>query len=105
MDENKMQLNVSGIVCDNHKCDFRDDSVKMEDYPQWVNKPCPRCGENLLTEDDYQLAVNLSDSVDIANSLSEKDVKSLKESMAQLDLESMDKLLDMVNFLESIRKK
>ena len=42
-----------GIKCDNPECDFRDDSVKCENYQQWLNKPCPKCGQNLLTQKDY----------------------------------------------------
>ena len=46
---------ISGIKCDNPECDFRDDSVKYEDYPNWLNKPCPKCGQNLLTKEDYKV--------------------------------------------------
>ena len=47
------ELIVKGIKCDNPKCDFVDMSVKFEDYKDWVNKPCPKCGANLLTEIDF----------------------------------------------------
>ena len=43
------------IKCDNPECDYRDDSVKYEDYPNWLNKPCPKCGQNLLTKEDYKV--------------------------------------------------
>ena len=47
------ELIVKGIKCDNPKCDFADMSVKFEDYKDWLNKPCPKCGSNLLTQKDY----------------------------------------------------
>ena len=52
--KNALEINISGIVCDNPNCDFTDPNVKVEDYDKWLNKPCPKCGENLLTDDDYR---------------------------------------------------
>lgn len=49
--EKALEFNVSGIKCDH--CDYKDESVKVEDYKDWLNKPCPKCGANLLTEADY----------------------------------------------------
>lgn len=46
------KYSVSGIKCD--YCDYKDDTVKVEDYPNWLNKPCPECGENLLTKKAYK---------------------------------------------------
>lgn len=45
-------MEVKGIICDNKECDFEDESVQFDDYPNWLNKPCPKCGENLLTQED-----------------------------------------------------
>ena len=45
-----MNINISGIKCDN--CDYQDDSAKFEDYPIYLNKPCPLCGAPLLTQKD-----------------------------------------------------
>jgi hypothetical protein len=55
----------SGIKCDNKSCGFKDDTVVIEDYPAWVDRPCPKCGLNLLTKKDYenvQLLVRLNNS-------------------------------------------
>jgi len=44
-----------GVVCDNPVCDFE---IKNEtgdpnvDIDMYLNVPCPRCGDNLLTEGD-----------------------------------------------------
>lgn len=48
-----IRMEVKGIKCDNPSCDFIDMSVKFEDYEEWLNKPCPKCGSNLLTDKDY----------------------------------------------------
>lgn len=51
----KCEVNVSGIKCDNPNCDYVDPNVSVDQYPQYVNRPCPKCGANLLTEQDYQV--------------------------------------------------
>jgi len=50
--EEAITLNLGGIKCD--YCDFKDMSVPYEDYKNWLGKPCPKCGANLLTEADYK---------------------------------------------------
>lgn len=42
----------SGIKCDVEHCNFVDHNVDPEEMMGWVNKPCPVCGANLLTEAD-----------------------------------------------------
>lgn len=49
MKNNIIRLTCGGLKCDNPKCDFVDMSIAMENYEAWVNKPCPKCGESLLT--------------------------------------------------------
>ena len=43
---------VGGLKCDNPSCDFIDISIAIEDYDNWLNTPCPKCGANLLTKED-----------------------------------------------------
>ncbi len=50
---NNLDMQIRGIKCDNPNCDFVDMTVRFENYEQWLNKPCPKCGANLLTEKDY----------------------------------------------------
>lgn len=47
-------LEVEGIQCDNKSCNYEDMSVKSKDYESYIDKPCPKCGSNLLTEADYK---------------------------------------------------
>lgn len=58
--KNALVFNISGIKCDHPECNYRDDSVRLEDYPQWLNKPCPLCGSNLLTQADYDTLLLLT---------------------------------------------
>lgn len=43
------------IDCDNPKCDYKI-PYSVEDEKvivKYINMPCPKCGENLLTKQDY----------------------------------------------------
>lgn len=54
-----MKFESKGIKCDNSVCTYEDMSVKREDYLTWLNKPCPKCGDNLLTQKDYDALIKL----------------------------------------------
>ena len=60
---------IGGIKCDNPSCDFRDESVPVEDYKNWLNKPCPICGSNLLTKKDYKSVKRLLSTIKIINKI------------------------------------
>lgn len=64
---NQLKINVGGIKCDNKECDFKDMTVLFKDYDKWLNKPCPKCGSNLLTQQDYDAVKELIDIVEIVN--------------------------------------
>ena len=53
---------IHGLKCD--FCDYKDDSIKYEDYPNWINKPCPICGHSLLTQEDYDATRSIVHIVD-----------------------------------------
>ncbi len=92
---NEMEKNVevqsSGLKCDNTNCDYDDSTVKFEDLSKWVDKPCPKCGENLLTLEDFQRAEILMKTVDLVNSIS-------PELFGQMDEKSRE---NTINFLSN----
>lgn len=55
MDKTALEFTGGGLKCDNPDCDFVDMSIPINDYKKWVNAPCPKCGANLLTKQDYRL--------------------------------------------------
>lgn len=67
--DNVIDLTIVGIKCDNESCDYDNNDVKFSDYEQWLNKPCPECGENLLTEADLEVANEMIDMANMLNSL------------------------------------
>jgi hypothetical protein len=44
---------IGSIKCD--YCDYRDDNVPTKDYHLWLNRACPKCSANLLTQRDFDL--------------------------------------------------
>jgi hypothetical protein len=68
-----VQLTARGIKCDNQDCSYRDDSVNLESFSEFLNKPCPVCGENLLTTEDFISITNLVNLVSKLNSIVEVD--------------------------------
>jgi len=42
---------VVGIQCDH--CSWCDTNMQVGDQAEWLNRPCPECGHNLLTQHDY----------------------------------------------------
>lgn len=98
----RIEITIQGLKCDNPKCDFRDDTIKMEDYPKWLNKPCEKCGENLLTEEDFRNSERLLAIGHYINSMSDEDyelmsdtpdIKALKESGMFKDAEGLENLI------------
>lgn len=44
------------VECDNPKCDFvvpNKTGIPNPDSQEWLDVPCPKCGENLLTVQDW----------------------------------------------------
>ena len=51
------------LMCDAPGCDHREDiDVFSEDL---IGKPCPKCGANLLTKDDYDAALPVYAAMDM----------------------------------------
>jgi hypothetical protein len=80
MKENIEILDNGGIICDNPKCDWADRTISIEDTPNYLNKPCPQCGENLLTQDDLDRFNLVMVMVKMANSLTKEELKLLAKT-------------------------
>ncbi len=91
-----MDMDVHGLKCDNPGCNWNDMSISFDEYPSYVNHPCPECGENILKEDDYQQLVQMKQAVSTLNSMSEEDIQNM---LLNLSPEEMDAALDQMNDL------
>jgi len=79
--EKNIEITESGLQCDNTQCDWTDESVMFDDYKQWLNKPCPKCGQNVLTEEDYTNAEILRNTINAINALSPEDLAIIQSSI------------------------
>ncbi len=96
---NNGRVDISGLKCDNTNCDFEDDTP-LEDYKKSIGKPCPKCGDNLLTQEDYDKTMEIIDSMEILNMYSQEDLSKIVNNLSN---DEMDKVLDVMNIL-NIRK-
>lgn len=107
MEQKNIELIESGLVCDNKLCDYKDTSISVENYKDWINKPCPKCGENLLTEEDYINSQKVILAVDLINSLSEEELAELSkmvnvDELKQNNLFKDAKGLELLNSEEDV---
>jgi hypothetical protein len=80
-----LKLTIKGIKCDNPSCDYKNEDVSVSDYEKWLNKPCPKCGCNLLTQEDYEATMAL---IALTNTLNDVIPKAEDdEKMATVSIE------------------
>lgn len=74
-----IQFNTEGegLVCDNPNCDWEDKTIKWSEAHNWINKDCPKCGENILTQEDYDTTNELLEGIRIINSMSIEEIEAL----------------------------
>ena len=56
-----------GIKCDNEDCGWADWTVTEDQYPDYIDKPCPCCGENLLTREAFEKTGHFTELSNIIN--------------------------------------
>jgi len=71
---NEIDLINTKLKCDS--CDYIDSDIDNNNLESYINKPCPKCGENLLTQDDYDqqnLLLGVIGLMNLANEALEKE--------------------------------
>lgn len=56
---------ICAMTCDNPLCRYENPNVGLNEYHHYLNKPCPACGEELLTEEDHAQIQALLSILDI----------------------------------------
>lgn len=64
-----IQTQSRGIKCDAIGCDYRDENVTFADLPDWLEKPCPKCGASLLTREALAHAQAMQKAADLINDM------------------------------------
>lgn len=88
------------MKCDNEDCNFKDEYIKSIDYEKWIDKPCPKCSENLLTKEDFVNIRTLEMVVALTNSMTEEEVNELTKNIDHKKLDFMKDISD-----EDLNKK
>jgi hypothetical protein len=61
-------IEIKGIKCDAPGCDYhQDDEPVNEGFREWLNRPCPKCGANLLTQADLDATERMLKYVSAVN--------------------------------------
>ncbi len=60
-------LTVRGIKCDAAGCGWKDDSVQLEDYADWLGRPCPVCSANVLTRESLDTLIRCIKAAKVIN--------------------------------------
>lgn len=84
---------IKGLKCDNTECDYRDEEIDSVDYHKHIDAPCPKCGDNLLTQADYDKVQELQKSLSDLNNIF-GDLKDMGMPMGDGD----GKRIDLKNF-------
>src|SRR5438045_4235424 len=79
-------LDECGLKCDNPKCDWQDKTISFADLENHINRRCPKCGQNVLTEKDFENAMITKLTADYINTLSPEE---LKEMSGPVDIEKL----------------
>ena len=101
MSEPKLKVEHTGLKCDNPNCDWKDTTITVEDYPNWINKPCPKCGENVLTEEDYKLIMTLSGAFEFLSALTDDQINEMAANINKEDLKNLFDEESFKNLMEA----
>ncbi len=77
---NNIETTDTKIVCDTKGCSY--EHPCDVDPVIWINKPCPNCSANLLTQENYDGIKSIMDQVDYINML-EMDLEDLPNKRYQ----------------------
>lgn len=75
-----------GLKCDNPNCDWKDLSVTRDQMKDFINHKCPKCGENVLTLEDYENANKAMQIADFINSLTPEQIQEMVGGITIEDL-------------------
>jgi predicted RNA-binding Zn-ribbon protein involved in translation (DUF1610 family) len=104
--EPSITLNGGGLKCDNAECNYSDMSIPTSKYKEYINYPCPKCGENLLTKTDYRSFKFINGLVRVINFVCFFiPRKKLGDDMATMKIEFDGTGIPQIGDIEPIKKE
>lgn len=105
METPRIQVNLGGLQCDNPLCDWIDPTIQVEQYKDWLNAPCPKCDENVLTEEDLKNTLMMRSIVAMVNAVPEEDfIDFMKDLSEGLPKSSEEDIREKYNIPEGTEK-
>lgn len=68
MTKEQIEVQQQGLKCDATDCDYTYVFNETDTYTAYLNKPCPECGANLLTQEDHDTMMQIMALMEYANS-------------------------------------
>lgn len=90
--KNALELQVLGIKCDNKNCDYKNENVRYDEFEEWLNKPCPKCGETLLTEKDLKTMRFLLKITNFLNKILPKQKENDEKAVMNIEMDGTGKV-------------
>ena len=84
------------LNCDNDRCDFTIADIPDADAEGWVDRPCPKCGENLLTREDFDRWSTVQKAAELINTLTPEQLKLLGEATGVKPTQNGGEMVTMV---------
>lgn len=85
----KMDFVISGLKCDNPSCDYSNPDIPFEQYEQFVNCPCPKCGQSLLTPQAYKMCVAMKSMGNFITKLTRGAKEGTMEHKVSLEMDEV----------------
>lgn len=80
-----MELSETGLKCDNASCDWKDEAITSDIMADYINFPCPNCGENILTQGDYNNYMTVINIIKQVENMSDEEIESLTGGIKDLN--------------------
>jgi hypothetical protein len=90
MEQQRIEIASGGLQCDSPTCDWTDPTIQVDDYPKWLNAPCPKCGENVLTEEDLENTLLLRSIASLVNNIPEEHFEDFMKDLAEINSAKSD---------------
>lgn len=90
---NAIELMFKGIKCDNQTCDYEDPTAEFNNYKSYLNKPCPECNSNLLTQQDLDMVLALvAVAKNVNSNVDPKDINNLPRAIYSIEMNGSGKV-------------
>lgn len=75
----KLNLQQSGIGCNNPDCNHIEYNVSFEDFESYIDKPCPQCGTPLMTQEEFDMAQQMHKAMGAISNLTPEQQSAIIE--------------------------